>query len=61
MPQLEMKEIDGLEHEAQSLFCGNVAHGQIIQVTSSGVRLAKAHGCTAEWKPESGEVRPRER
>eukprot|EP01094_Clydonella_sp_ATCC50884_P028366 TRINITY_DN848_c0_g1_i1.p1 TRINITY_DN848_c0_g1~~TRINITY_DN848_c0_g1_i1.p1 ORF type:complete len:1089 (-),score=323.39 TRINITY_DN848_c0_g1_i1:272-3538(-) len=54
---LEMKEIAGLEHEQQSLYCGDASDGHLVQVTRSGVRLAHpSSGLAAHWKPPSGEI-----
>ena len=46
----------GVRGHAQTLYCGNVAGDQVVQVTRGGVRLAGAggRGLLAEWRPPPG-------
>ena len=54
--ELEEDELAGFDADAQTLFCGNVAGDQVVQVTRGGVRLAGAggRGLLAEWRPPPG-------
>lgn len=55
----EEGSLGGFEANLQSLFCGNVAHGQLLQITSRSVRLIAAGGETlvTEWQAPAGDVR----
>lgn len=54
--EVEETEIKGFAADRQTFFTGNVCHGQLVQVTDSGVRLVRrdANGwsCAAEWRVE---------
>lgn len=54
--ELEECEIPGFDADAQTLYCGNVVHDQIIQVTQSSVRLMDAESgkLFIQWSPPSG-------
>ena len=54
--ELEEDELAGFDADTQTLFCGNVAGDQVVQVTRGGVRLAGAggRGLLAEWRPPPG-------
>ncbi|XP_059618303.1 DNA damage-binding protein 1 [Phlebotomus argentipes] len=51
--EVEETEIHGFLSDQQTFYCGNVAFGQIIQVTPVTARLVQAHSRTllSEWKP----------
>ncbi|XP_055682450.1 DNA damage-binding protein 1 [Lutzomyia longipalpis] len=51
--EVEETEIHGFLSDQQTFYCGNVAFGQIIQVTPVTARLVQAHTRTllSEWKP----------
>ncbi|XP_073392348.1 DNA damage-binding protein 1 isoform X2 [Physcomitrium patens] len=50
--ELEETEIDGFDSEAQTLFCHNAVHDQLVQVTAGSLRLvnAKTRKQLTEWK-----------
>uniref|UniRef100_A0A061SBD9 DNA damage-binding protein 1 n=1 Tax=Tetraselmis sp. GSL018 TaxID=582737 RepID=A0A061SBD9_9CHLO len=54
--ELEEVELEGLNAEAQTLHCANVAHGQVVQVTQDGIRLIDADTgkLLHRWSPLSG-------
>lgn len=54
--ELEEDEITGFDANAQTLFCCNVLHDQLVQVTRGGVFLvdAESGGLNARWSPPSG-------
>jgi len=54
--ELEEDEICGFDANAQTLFCGNVVHSQLVQVTSGGLRLvdAESGNLNARWTPPPG-------
>ncbi|GJP48061.1 hypothetical protein CLOM_g7334 [Closterium sp. NIES-68] len=54
--ELDETDMLGFDSNAQTLFCGNVAHDQIVQVTSSELRLVDAHSLqqVADWKAPAG-------
>eukprot|EP00798_Chlamydomonas_sp_ICE-L_P003904 gene3904-13974_t len=59
--ELDEAEITGFDGGAQTLYCSNTLHGQLVQVTSSSVRvmtLAEGEGGDGalqfEWKPKPG-------
>mmetsp|Transcript_12957 Transcript_12957/g.36428 ORF Transcript_12957/g.36428 Transcript_12957/m.36428 type:complete len:1117 (+) Transcript_12957:258-3608(+) len=54
--ELEESEIPGFDAEAQTLYCGNVLHDQVLQVTRLGVRLADAKSgrLLLQWSPPDG-------
>ncbi|EFJ23079.1 hypothetical protein SELMODRAFT_151061 [Selaginella moellendorffii] len=54
--ELEETEIEGFDSEAQTLFCHNAIHDQIIQVTSTSLRLvdATSRRQLTEWRTPSG-------
>nr|CAI5832421.1 unnamed protein product [Callosobruchus analis] len=51
--EVEETDIGGFASDQQTFYCGNVAHEQIIQVTSVSARLVSIQTKTlvAEWKP----------
>ncbi|VEN37337.1 unnamed protein product [Callosobruchus maculatus] len=51
--EVEETDIGGFASDQQTFYCGNVAHDQIIQVTSVSARLVSIQTKTlvAEWKP----------
>lgn len=51
--ELEETEIAGFEAEQSTLFCGNVTHNQLIQITSKAIFLVDCESLTqvAVWKP----------
>lgn len=51
--EVEETEVSGFLSDRQTFFCGNVAHNQIIQITSSSARLIQTQSGTLvnEWKP----------
>ncbi|KAF9437707.1 DNA damage-binding protein 1a [Entomortierella beljakovae] len=62
-PEAEMvqEEIDGFLNDCQTLLCGNVQEGLILQVTSESVRLIAPPqhiqaGLISEWRPPSGQL-----
>ena len=52
---VEEFDIPGFSCDSQTLFAGNVSHGQIVQVTSHFVRLVDdtSGQVLTEWKPPS--------
>lgn len=54
--ELEESEIPGFDADAQTLFCGNVIHDQLVQVTRDGVRLVDATTgqLHVKWHPPAG-------
>eukprot|EP00240_Pyramimonas_obovata_P000173 CAMPEP_0118957844 /NCGR_PEP_ID=MMETSP1169-20130426/62317_1 /TAXON_ID=36882 /ORGANISM="Pyramimonas obovata, Strain CCMP722" /LENGTH=1091 /DNA_ID=CAMNT_0006905945 /DNA_START=129 /DNA_END=3404 /DNA_ORIENTATION=- len=54
--ELEETELDGFEGEQQTLYCGNAAHDQLVQVTCGSLRLVSAstRQLVASWAPPSG-------
>ncbi|BBN08966.1 DNA damage-binding protein 1 [Marchantia polymorpha subsp. ruderalis] len=54
--ELEETEIDGFDSEAQTLFCFNAVHDQLIQVTASSLKLVDAatRRQLTEWKAPPG-------
>ncbi|KAF4521020.1 hypothetical protein B566_EDAN002515 [Ephemera danica] len=53
--EVEETEIPGFQSNQQSFYCGNVAHQQVIQVTSVSARLVSSDTkqLLQEWKPPS--------
>ncbi|XP_013398068.1 DNA damage-binding protein 1 isoform X2 [Lingula anatina] len=54
--EVEETEIPGFDGNQQTYHCGNITGNQIVQITSSSIRLV---GCStktlvSEWKPPSG-------
>lgn len=51
--EVEETDIPGFASDQQTLYCGNVVHEQIIQVTPLSARLISVQNKTllAEWKP----------
>ncbi|CAH0552007.1 unnamed protein product [Brassicogethes aeneus] len=51
--EVEETDIAGFAADLQTFYCGNVAHEQIVQVTSVSARLISSQSRTllAEWKP----------
>eukprot|EP01112_Ceratiomyxa_fruticulosa_P020970 TRINITY_DN7283_c0_g1_i2.p1 TRINITY_DN7283_c0_g1~~TRINITY_DN7283_c0_g1_i2.p1 ORF type:complete len:1042 (-),score=227.88 TRINITY_DN7283_c0_g1_i2:442-3567(-) len=54
--ELEETSIDGFTSESQTLYCGNVINGQIIQVTSNVITLVSTEGfmVNSTWSPPQG-------
>lgn len=54
--ELEETEIDGFDSEAQTLFCQNALHDQLVQITASSLRLVDAASGRqlTEWKAPPG-------
>mmetsp|Transcript_63382 Transcript_63382/g.200458 ORF Transcript_63382/g.200458 Transcript_63382/m.200458 type:complete len:1099 (-) Transcript_63382:192-3488(-) len=54
--ELEEAEMSGFDANAQTLFCANVGHDQIVQATATSLRLcdAETKALLQEWKPPSG-------
>ncbi|CAI7840716.1 unnamed protein product, partial [Closterium sp. NIES-53] len=54
--ELDETDVLGFDEHAQTLFCGNVVHDQIVQVTSSELRLVNAHTLqqVTEWRAPAG-------
>eukprot|EP01018_Ginkgo_biloba_P003844 Gb_36569 [translate_table: standard] len=54
--ELEETEIQGFISDAQTLYCQNAVHDQLVQATSSSLRLVKASSrkLLSEWKVPSG-------
>uniref|UniRef100_A0A7S0WJG8 DNA damage-binding protein 1 n=1 Tax=Chlamydomonas leiostraca TaxID=1034604 RepID=A0A7S0WJG8_9CHLO len=54
--ELDEAEVAGFEAHALTLWCGNVAHDQLAQVTAAGVRLVDCHSqqLVAQWSPPGG-------
>ncbi|CAM6089835.1 unnamed protein product [Calypogeia fissa] len=54
--ELEETEIDGFDSEAQTLFCHNAIHDQLVQVTAGSLRLvdAASRRQLTEWKAPPG-------
>ncbi|KAH7289838.1 hypothetical protein KP509_30G020500 [Ceratopteris richardii] len=54
--ELEETEIEGFDSDAQTLFCQNVLHDQLIQVTASSLRLVDAISRRQlnEWRAPPG-------
>ncbi|KAL4189515.1 hypothetical protein AMTRI_Chr08g165760 [Amborella trichopoda] len=54
--ELEETEIEGFHSQAQTLFCQNAVHNQLIQVTAQSVRLVSCSSreLLNEWKAPSG-------
>lgn len=53
--EVEETDIPGFASDQQTFYCGNVAHNQVIQVTSVSARLVSAETkqLISEWKPSS--------
>ncbi|KAL3687828.1 hypothetical protein R1sor_014137 [Riccia sorocarpa] len=54
--ELEETEIDGFDSEAQTLFCCNAIHDQLVQVTAGSLKLvdAASRRQLTEWKAPPG-------
>ncbi|XP_006772800.1 PREDICTED: DNA damage-binding protein 1 isoform X2 [Myotis davidii] len=54
--EVEETELTGFVDEQQTFFCGNVAHQQLIQITSASVRLVSQDpkALVSEWKEPQG-------
>uniref|UniRef100_A0A6Q2XXS3 DNA damage-binding protein 1 n=1 Tax=Esox lucius TaxID=8010 RepID=A0A6Q2XXS3_ESOLU len=54
--EVEETELPGFVDNLQTFFCGNVAHQQLIQITSGGVRLVMqdSKALVSEWKEPQG-------
>ena len=55
--ELAETEIDGFDHSAQSIWCGNVTDKYLVQVTEKSMRLVSCSMKTLvkEWSPPGGE------
>ncbi|GMI95411.1 damaged DNA binding protein 1A [Hibiscus trionum] len=56
LEELEETEIDGFNSQVQTLFCHDAVYNQLVQVTSSSVRLVSSisRELQDEWNPLSG-------
>ncbi|NXR70023.1 DDB1 protein, partial [Rhadina sibilatrix] len=54
--EVEETELTGFVDDQQTFFCGNVAHQQLIQITSASVRLVSQEpkSLVSEWKEPNG-------
>lgn len=54
--EVEETELPGFVDNQQTFFCGNVAHQQLIQITSASVRLVTqdSKALVSEWKEPQG-------
>ncbi|KAL2088954.1 hypothetical protein ACEWY4_015853 [Coilia grayii] len=54
--EVEETELPGFVDNQQTFFCGNVAHQQLIQITSGSVRLVtqESKSLVSEWKEPQG-------
>uniref|UniRef100_A0A8C7CXQ7 DNA damage-binding protein 1 n=1 Tax=Oncorhynchus kisutch TaxID=8019 RepID=A0A8C7CXQ7_ONCKI len=54
--EVEETELPGFVDNLQTFYCGNVAHQQLIQITSGGVRLVMqdSKALVSEWKEPLG-------
>ncbi|XP_041741079.1 DNA damage-binding protein 1 [Coregonus clupeaformis] len=54
--EVEETELPGFVDNLQTFYCGNVAHQQLIQITSGGVRLVMqdSKALVSEWKEPQG-------
>ncbi|XP_038260543.1 LOW QUALITY PROTEIN: DNA damage-binding protein 1 [Dermochelys coriacea] len=54
--EVEETELTGFVDDQQTFFCGNVAHQQLIQITSASVRLVtqEPKALVSEWKEPKG-------
>uniref|UniRef100_A0A8W4FDP5 Damage specific DNA binding protein 1 n=1 Tax=Sus scrofa TaxID=9823 RepID=A0A8W4FDP5_PIG len=54
--EVEETELMGFVDDQQTFFCGNVAHQQLIQITSASVRLVSQEpkALVSEWKEPQG-------
>ncbi|KAM4617194.1 DNA damage-binding protein 1 [Discoglossus pictus] len=54
--EVEETELAGFVDDQQTFFCGNVAHQQLIQITSASVRLVSQdpQNLVSEWKEPQG-------
>ncbi|XP_010773098.1 DNA damage-binding protein 1, partial [Notothenia coriiceps] len=54
--EVEETELPGFVDNQQTFFCGNVAHQQLIQITSGSVRLVlqESKALVSEWKEPQG-------
>ena len=55
--ELAETEIDGFDHSARSIWCGNVADEYLVQVTEKSMRLVSSSmkALVNEWSPPDGE------
>lgn len=61
--EFEDIELDGVDLQSQTLFCSNVAHDQIVQITPNAVRLLKIDNrsecklkVVSSWSPEDDQL-----
>ena len=47
--EVEEAELGGFSDDEQTFFAGNVAHGQLIQVTMTTIRMIDADGLNLIW------------
>lgn len=47
--EVEETELEGFSDSEQTFFAGNVAHGQLIQVTMTTIRMINAEGLNLIW------------
>ena len=50
---MEETELEGFDSDAQSFYCGNVCHDQLLQITAQAVRLISAASkkLLCDWRP----------
>jgi DNA damage-binding protein 1 len=55
--ELAETEMDGFDHSARSIWCGNVADEYLVQVTEKSMRLVSSSmkALVNEWSPPDGE------
>jgi DNA damage-binding protein 1 len=54
--EFEDVELDGFDLSSQTLHASNVVFGQLVQITSTSIRLIKSKGLVAEWNIAAGEL-----
>ena len=47
--EVEEAELSGFSDAEQSFYAGNVVHGQIVQVTTTTIRMIDASGLNLIW------------
>uniref|UniRef100_A0A8C4R1E9 DNA damage-binding protein 1 n=1 Tax=Eptatretus burgeri TaxID=7764 RepID=A0A8C4R1E9_EPTBU len=54
--EVEETELAGFASDKQTFYCGNVAHNQLIQITSASIRLVRqsSKALVSEWKEVNG-------
>jgi hypothetical protein len=54
--EMEEATLPGFAHDARTIHCAAVAHGQLLQVTAAHVRLVGAGGAAVAWAPPAGSI-----